>query len=122
MKPLNILLSSEDGQERAVLTDLGSVSTARVNITTRQQALTAEDEASCKTSAAYRAPELTSVPQPPVTIDEKVYTYIYIYTYVMMMHYISRSFIFPVVMSVLDWLCVFIREMIQIVDFVTHML
>jgi hypothetical protein len=30
--------------------------------------------------------------------------------------------IFPVVMSVLDWVCVFIREMIQRVDFVTHML
>jgi hypothetical protein len=41
---------------------------------------------------------------------------------VMIMHYIFRSFIFPVVMSVLDWVCVFIRETIQRVDFVTHML
>ena len=39
---------------------------------TRQQALALEDEAACKTSAAYRAPELTSVPQPPCQIDEKV--------------------------------------------------
>jgi hypothetical protein len=31
---------------------------------------------------------------------------------VMIMHYISRSFIVPVVMSVLDWVCVFIRETI----------
>jgi hypothetical protein len=29
---------------------------------------------------------------------------------------------FPVVMSVLDWVCVFIRETIQIIDFVTHLL
>jgi hypothetical protein len=36
--------------------------------------------------------------------------------------YISKYFIFPVVMSSLDWVCVFIRETIQRVDFVTHML
>jgi hypothetical protein len=41
---------------------------------------------------------------------------------VMIMHYISRSFVFPVIMSVLDWVCVFIREAIQRVDFVTQML
>jgi hypothetical protein len=40
----------------------------------------------------------------------------------MIMHYISGSFIFPVVMSVLDWVCLFIRETIQRVNFVTHML
>jgi hypothetical protein len=34
----------------------------------------------------------------------------------------SRSFIFPVVMFILDWVYVFIRETIQRVDFVTHML
>jgi amidophosphoribosyltransferase len=33
-----------------------------------------------------------------------------------------RSFIFPVVMSILDYVCVFKRETIQRVDFVTHML
>jgi hypothetical protein len=38
------------------------------------------------------------------------------------MHCISGSFIFPVVMSVLDCVCVFVRESIQRVDFVTHML
>jgi hypothetical protein len=36
--------------------------------------------------------------------------------------YISRSFIFPVVMSVLDWICMFILGTIHRVDFVTHML
>jgi hypothetical protein len=40
---------------------------------------------------------------------------------VMIMHDISRSFIFPLVMSVLHWVCVFIRETIQRVDFITHM-
>jgi hypothetical protein len=40
----------------------------------------------------------------------------------MIMHYISRSFIFPIVMSILDWVCLFIREIIQRVDFVTQML
>jgi hypothetical protein len=38
------------------------------------------------------------------------------------MHYISRSFIFPVAMSVLDWVCVFVRETIQRGDFVIPML
>jgi signal transduction histidine kinase len=36
--------------------------------------------------------------------------------------YISRSFVSRVIMSVLDWIYVFIRETIQRVDFVTHML
>jgi hypothetical protein len=40
----------------------------------------------------------------------------------MIMHYISRSINIPLVMSILDWVCVFIRETIQREDFVTHML
>jgi hypothetical protein len=35
---------------------------------------------------------------------------------------VTIYFIFPVIMSVLDWACVFIRETIQRVDFVTHVL
>jgi serine/threonine kinase 16 len=54
-----------------LLTDFGSVSAARVEVANRQQALTLEDEASVKTSAAYRAPELTSV-QHPSSVDERV--------------------------------------------------
>jgi hypothetical protein len=44
--------------------DLGSVTTARVDVKTRQQALNAEEEAAQKTSAPYRCPELTSTPNP----------------------------------------------------------
>jgi hypothetical protein len=51
------------------------------------------------------------VPNSPAPLDSKV-----------TMHFISRSFIFPAVMSLLDWVCVFLRETIQTVDFVTHML
>jgi hypothetical protein len=40
----------------------------------------------------------------------------------MIMHNIYRFFSIPVVMSFLDWVCVFIRETIQRVDFVTHIL
>jgi serine/threonine protein kinase len=40
-------------------------------VDTRQQGLQAEEEAALKSSAAYRAPELTSV-RPPVQICEKV--------------------------------------------------
>jgi hypothetical protein len=41
---------------------------------------------------------------------------------VRIMHCISRSFNSPVFVHVLDWVCVFIRETIQRVDFVIHML
>ena len=77
VKPHNVLLGgrgrggSED-RDHAVLTDLGSVTAARKQITSRQQALAAEDEAACKTSAAYRAPELTQAGQPPYLLDESV--------------------------------------------------
>ena len=70
VKPHNVLLGGRG--DHAVLTDLGSVTAARKQITSRQQALAAEDEAACKTSAAYRAPELTQAPQPPFLLDESV--------------------------------------------------
>ena len=49
----------------------GSVTTARHDIKTRQQAIAAEEEASSKTSAPYRSPELTSTSYP-IVIDERV--------------------------------------------------
>ena len=79
VKPHNIMLSFEDkrvgarsDENRAtrageiptlypVLMDLGSVTDARMKVLTRRSALVAEDEAAVKTSAAYRAPELTQV-------------------------------------------------------------
>ena len=73
VKPHNVLLGGHGrGSDHAVLTDLGSVTVARKQITSRQQALAVEDEAACKTSAAYRAPELTQAPQPPFLLDESV--------------------------------------------------
>lgn len=51
--------------------DLGSVTVARLDVTSRQQALIVEEEAASKTSAAYRAPELTNTPHP-TRIDERV--------------------------------------------------
>lgn len=68
VKPHNVLLA-EDGSP--VLMDLGSVTTARVDVRTRQQALAAEEEAASKTSAPYRSPELTSTSHP-ILIDERV--------------------------------------------------
>jgi serine/threonine kinase 16 len=57
MKPHNVMLGGRDGTE-PLLTDFGSVSVARVEITTRSQALSLEEEAAEKTSAAYRYCEL----------------------------------------------------------------
>ena len=51
--------------------DLGSVTAARHDIKTRQQAIAAEEEAASKTSAPYRSPELSSTPYP-IVIDERV--------------------------------------------------
>lgn len=68
VKPHNILLSDEG---IPLLTDFGSISPAREEIANRQQALILEEDSARKTSAPYRAPELTSVPHP-CSIDERV--------------------------------------------------
>lgn len=67
VKPHNVLLNEENV---AVLMDLGSVTTARRHISTRKEALNVEEEAASKTSAPYRPPELTSVPNP-IQLDER---------------------------------------------------
>lgn len=72
VKPHNVLLSAPPSSRqfgKAVLTDLGSVCASRCTIQTRQEGLVLEEEAALKSSAAYRAPELTSV-RPPVRICE----------------------------------------------------
>jgi serine/threonine kinase 16 len=72
IKPHNVLLSAPPSSRqfgRAVLTDLGSVCASRCTVQTRQEGLVLEEEAALKSSAAYRAPELTSV-RPPVRICE----------------------------------------------------
>ena len=61
VKPHNVLLTEA---HEAVLMDLGSVGPVCREVTTRSQALQVEELASSKTSAAYRAPELTSTPYP----------------------------------------------------------
>jgi serine/threonine kinase 16 len=71
VKPHNILLDEYDDDSH-VLMDFGSVAAARVEIRNRSDALAAEDEASRRTSMAYRPPELTQAPFPPCTIDERV--------------------------------------------------
>lgn len=71
VKPHNILLS-DISDDRHVLMDFGSVASAQVNIQTRSDALLVEDEAAQKSSMAYRPPELTSVPFPPCTLDERI--------------------------------------------------
>ena len=74
VKPHNVLICPPDSSKPwglGVLTDLGSVTTSKQSIETRQQGLQAEEEAALKSSAPYRAPELTSV-RPPVQICEKV--------------------------------------------------
>ena len=68
VKVQNILLTS--GTQEAVLMDLGSVGPAREEVATRSQALRVEEEAASKTTAAYRAPELTQTPYPS-SIDER---------------------------------------------------
>jgi serine/threonine protein kinase len=69
IKPHNVLLMA-DGTP--ILMDLGSVTTARVQLNTRQDGLNLEDEAACKSSAPYRAPELFEPPKPPAFVDEQV--------------------------------------------------
>eukprot|EP01041_Mallomonas_annulata_P003372 gene3372-6672_t len=68
MKPHNILINDDNN---TILMDLGSVTVARVEIRNRQEALNLEDLAASKTSAPYRAPELTQV-SVNTTVDERV--------------------------------------------------
>lgn len=58
VKPHNVLLG-DDGVP--VLTDMGSMAAAKVEIQNRKEASMVEDEASVKVSAPYRSPELTQV-------------------------------------------------------------
>jgi len=63
MKPHNILLQrrrSGDGFSGVVM-DLGSTAPALVQITSRREAIQAEERGEMQSSAAYRAPELTHV-------------------------------------------------------------
>jgi serine/threonine kinase 16 len=89
VKPHNILLSDEGNGNLTqpssssyrsvgfpILMDLGSVCKSRWDLSTKQQALAHQEEASTKTSAAYRAPEITSVSHIlPTSIDERVDTW-----------------------------------------------
>lgn len=56
VKPHNMLLSGAADEWTAVLMDLGSVSHAVVDVRTKGEALSLQEEAACKTSAAYRSP------------------------------------------------------------------
>lgn len=82
VKPHNFLLETIPEEHRRgpsslrpVLMDLGSVTAARVQVRNKREALVLEEEAASKTSAAYRAPELTSPPFPPFSVDERVDTW-----------------------------------------------
>jgi serine/threonine kinase 16 len=62
MKPHNILLRpTPSGGYEAVVMDFGSTAAATVHVTSRKDAFRIEEEASQKSSAAYRPPELTQV-------------------------------------------------------------
>lgn len=71
VKPGNIMFSSRSSCSSAVLMDLGSASPARQHISTRAQALVAQDLAAEQCSMAYRAPELFDV-KTGADLDEKV--------------------------------------------------
>lgn len=68
IKPHNILL---DHESNAVIMDLGSVTKARVVVTSRRQASILQEDAAVKASAPYRCPELTETPSE-INIDERI--------------------------------------------------
>ncbi|KAG2179073.1 hypothetical protein INT43_001923 [Umbelopsis isabellina] len=69
IKPGNVLIA-DDGKT-PILMDFGSVARARINITSRQQAIAQQDLAAQQCSMPYRAPELFDVKTDSV-LDEKV--------------------------------------------------
>lgn len=54
-----------------VLIDFGSMTRARVQVRTRQQAAIEQDRAAEQCSMAYRAPELFDI-RPGVSLDERI--------------------------------------------------
>ena len=50
-----------DDKNRIVITDLGSVSKARVTVTSRKEALALQELAAVQSTSPYRAPELFEV-------------------------------------------------------------
>jgi serine/threonine kinase 16 len=69
IKPGNVLIG-DDGAT-PILTDFGSMSRAKIDIRTRQQAAMEQDRAAEQCSMAYRAPELFDI-RPGTTLSEKV--------------------------------------------------
>ncbi|KAL3894827.1 MAG: hypothetical protein SGCHY_005046, partial [Lobulomycetales sp.] len=61
LKPANVII---DEHGRAILMDLGSVTTAKVVINSRKEALALQELAGETCTAPYRAPELFEVPSP----------------------------------------------------------
>ncbi|RSH80238.1 uncharacterized protein EHS24_008811 [Apiotrichum porosum] len=68
IKPGNIMLADDD---TPILMDFGSTIKARIEVTTRQQALLEQDIAAEHSTMPYRAPELFDV-KTGKTLDEKV--------------------------------------------------
>ncbi|XP_065185561.1 serine/threonine-protein kinase 16-like [Sycon ciliatum] len=68
IKPHNLLLQANRAD--TVLMDLGSVAQGRVDVRTRQQALTLQETCAQTCTASYRAPELFDVPSE-CKIDER---------------------------------------------------
>lgn len=70
LKPGNVLLSLTGPSTKAVIADLGSACPLVVRCSSRQQALTIQEEAAIATTAPYRSPELWDTPNE-CTIDGK---------------------------------------------------
>ncbi|XP_048589116.1 probable serine/threonine-protein kinase DDB_G0291350 isoform X2 [Nematostella vectensis] len=66
LKPHNLLIGPNN---TVIIFDLGSVTKARVSITSRREALALQERCACECTAAYRAPELFEVPSQ-CEIDE----------------------------------------------------
>lgn len=85
VKPANVMI---DDTNRAVLMDLGSCAPARIDVQSRQQALSLQDLAAEQCTLPYRAPELFDV-KVGTTIDEKVDIWSYGCTIFALMYLIS---------------------------------
>jgi len=79
IKPHNVLLSSENAPSAggmaaksflAVLMDFGSTRSARITVTSRQEALKCQEEAEAHSTGTYRPPELFDTPSN-CSIDER---------------------------------------------------
>ena len=78
LKPANVLMTAD--HEQAVLIDLGSVTSARMKLNSRKEALALQELCAETCTAPFRAPELFEPPSQG-SVDEKTDVWYFLFSF-----------------------------------------